>query len=292
MLAALGLAALRPAARRVLRPAVRALSTWDPNAMVHGRAGDAQAALDESGAADEIDSVQVDRRRRFARRPSPAGRGGFPARAGPADGRGESRDPGRLDMLQFQAFVRQRLAQMSPRLPAGLDVRGEAELAYLEEQVVEDHMPAHRRRLRDPLRDVPLADITHTNLPLLCRFVSDGGAVLPRKLTGVQAKKQRALAKAIKRAQQLALMPVVWKHPRYRQASFSDAHTKPERPLPQRYEGDEFADPPDPRYPGVWDAQPLRAVDIGAMIRGGPGASPFAGEPAPADAYSEPVSRQ
>jgi small subunit ribosomal protein S18 len=194
-------------------------------------------------------------------------------------------------MLQFQAFVRQRLAQMSPRLPAGLDVRSEAELAYLEEQVVEDHMPAHRRKLRDPLREVPLADITHTNLPLLCRFVSDGGALLPRKLTGVQAKKQRALAKAIKRAQQLALMPVVWKHPRYRQASFADAYSKPERPLPQRYEGDEFADPPDPRYPGVWDAQPIRPVDIGAMIRGGPGASPFGGEPGPNNAYA-PAGRQ
>jgi len=56
-------------------------------------------------------------------------------------------------------------------------------------KVVEDHMPKKRRVLRDPLKDVPLDQITLTNLPLLCRFVSDGGAILPRKLTGVHVRK-------------------------------------------------------------------------------------------------------
>ena len=37
-------------------------------------------------------------------------------------------------------------------------------------QVVEDHMTRARRKLRDPLKDTPLAEITHTNLPLLCRI--------------------------------------------------------------------------------------------------------------------------
>lgn len=294
------LAALTRSLARAPPAGVRALCagrTWDPHAMVHGRKGDSKAVLDEASAADEIDAVASGRRAGRASREERAGdaRGGrfgsgFGGRGGRADAKTDVRDVGRLDMMQFQAFVRQRLAQMAPRMPSVLDVRGEAEMAYLEEQVVEDHMPARRRKLRDPLKDVPLSAITHTNLPLLCRFVSDGGAILPRKLTGVQAKKQRALAKAIKRAQQLALMPVIWKHPKYRHASFSDAYTRPERPLPQRYEGDEFADPPDPRYPGVWDVHPLRAVDIGAMIRGNASTSPITGDSDASDAA--PSSRR
>lgn len=48
--------------------------------------------------------------------------------------------------------------------------------------------------------------------------VSDNGTILPRKLTGVQLKKQKRIARAIKRAQQLALMPKIWKLPQYRRA--------------------------------------------------------------------------
>ena len=39
-------------------------------------------------------------------------------------------------------------------------------------------MSPKRRELRDPLKDVKLEDITHTNLPLICRFVSEGGSIL------------------------------------------------------------------------------------------------------------------
>ena len=48
--------------------------------------------------------------------------------------------------------------------------------------------------------------------------VSDNGSILPRKLTGVQMKKQKRIARAIKRAQNLALMPKIWKLPQYRRA--------------------------------------------------------------------------
>lgn len=55
--------------------------------------------------------------------------------------------------------------------------------------------------------------------------VSDNGTILPRKLTGVQLKKQKRIARAIKRAQQLALMPKIWKLPQYR-------HAPPPAPAP------------------------------------------------------------
>jgi len=167
--------------------------------------------------------------------------------------------------MQFQAYVRQRIQQMNERMPKAPSSREAAELAFLEQEVIDDHMPARRRKLRDPLKDTSLEDITYTNLPLLCRFISEGGAILPRKLTGVGARKQKFLSKAIKRAQQLALLPPTWKLPRYRHASYMDEFSQPERP-PQRIEGDEFADPPDIRFPGVQEARKLD-IDLGKFAR-------------------------
>ena len=95
-------------------------------------------------------------------------------------------------------------------------------------------MDRTRRKLRDPLAKTPIAEITHTNLPLLNRFVSDNGSILPRKLTGVQMKKQKRIARAIKRAQNLALMPKIWKLPQYRRARPSPPGPRPSIPPPAR----------------------------------------------------------
>jgi small subunit ribosomal protein S18 len=44
---------------------------------------------------------------------------------------------------------------------------------------------------------------------LLQRFVSDRGKIVPRRISGACARHQRALARAIKRARVLALLPYV-----------------------------------------------------------------------------------
>ncbi|MDI3480175.1 MAG: small subunit ribosomal protein [Rikenellaceae bacterium] len=41
----------------------------------------------------------------------------------------------------------------------------------------------------------------------LIKFVNEQGKILPRRLTGTSAKYQRKVAKAIKRARHLALLP-------------------------------------------------------------------------------------
>jgi small subunit ribosomal protein S18 len=41
----------------------------------------------------------------------------------------------------------------------------------------------------------------------LSRFVTDNGKILPSRLSGVDARHQRQLAKAIKKARYLALLP-------------------------------------------------------------------------------------
>jgi small subunit ribosomal protein S18 len=43
----------------------------------------------------------------------------------------------------------------------------------------------------------------------LKRFLTEGGKILPRRLTGLNAKQQRRLTQAIKRARHLALLPYV-----------------------------------------------------------------------------------
>jgi small subunit ribosomal protein S18 len=51
--------------------------------------------------------------------------------------------------------------------------------------------------------------IDHKNVRLLQRFITDHGKIMPKRITGVSAKNQRALASAIKRARFLALLPYV-----------------------------------------------------------------------------------
>ena len=146
-------------------------------------------------------------------------------------------------------------------------------------------MPRRRRVLRDPLRGVPKRDINMFNLPLLNRFVSEAGSILGRKLTGTRESRQRAITRAIKRAQRMALMPKIWKAPEYKHVSYADEYSRSERPVRLRNDG--FDDAPDPRFPGVKleateDVKPAglfgdslsglsRAPRLGGSTWGGPG---------------------
>ena len=58
---------------------------------------------------------------------------------------------------------------------------------------------------------VPLAEgsIHFMNLPLLCKYVSDNGSILGRRATGLSGKDQRKVARAIKRARAVGIIPYV-----------------------------------------------------------------------------------
>lgn len=43
----------------------------------------------------------------------------------------------------------------------------------------------------------------------LKRFLTERGKILPRRITGLSAKQQRAIATSIKRARHLALLPYI-----------------------------------------------------------------------------------
>lgn len=49
--------------------------------------------------------------------------------------------------------------------------------------------------------------IDYKDVARLKKYVSEGGKILPRRMTGTCAKHQRTLAYAIKRARVLALLP-------------------------------------------------------------------------------------
>jgi len=59
--------------------------------------------------------------------------------------------------------------------------------------------PFFRRRKTCPFKDSKL----------LMRYVSERGKIVPSRITAVSAKKQRELARAIKRARFLGLLPYV-----------------------------------------------------------------------------------
>ena len=66
-----------------------------------------------------------------------------------------------------------------------------------------------RRRKSCPFTGSNAPKIDYKDVKLLLRYISDRGKIVPSRITAVSAKKQRELARAIKRARFLALLPYV-----------------------------------------------------------------------------------
>ncbi len=66
-----------------------------------------------------------------------------------------------------------------------------------------------RSRKRCYFTENKISYIDFKDFELLKRFVSDRGKILPRRVTGTKAYYQKHLARAIKRARFMALLPYV-----------------------------------------------------------------------------------
>ena len=69
--------------------------------------------------------------------------------------------------------------------------------------------PFFRRRKTCPFSVKDAPQIDYKDVRLLQGFVSERGKIVPSRITAVSAKKQRELARAIKRARFLGLLPYV-----------------------------------------------------------------------------------
>ena len=67
--------------------------------------------------------------------------------------------------------------------------------------------PFFRRRKSDPFAGPNAPKIDYKDTRTLQRYVSERGKIVPSRITAVSAKNQRKLARAIKRARFLALLP-------------------------------------------------------------------------------------
>jgi small subunit ribosomal protein S18 len=71
--------------------------------------------------------------------------------------------------------------------------------------------PFFRRRKSCPFSGAGAPKIDYKDIKMLSRFLSERGKIVPSRITAVSVKKQRELARAIKRARHLALLPYVVK---------------------------------------------------------------------------------
>jgi small subunit ribosomal protein S18 len=69
--------------------------------------------------------------------------------------------------------------------------------------------PFFRRRKTCPFSGSNAQKIDYKDTKTLTRYISERGKIVPSRITAVSSKKQRELARAIKRARFLALLPYV-----------------------------------------------------------------------------------
>lgn len=71
--------------------------------------------------------------------------------------------------------------------------------------------PFFRRRKTCPFSAKDAPRIDYKDVRLLSGFLSERGKIMPSRITAVSTKKQRELARAIKRARHIGLLPYLVK---------------------------------------------------------------------------------
>jgi small subunit ribosomal protein S18 len=66
-----------------------------------------------------------------------------------------------------------------------------------------------RKRRKGRFADIKVDLIDYKDERLLRKFLTENGKMIPRRITGVSAKTQRRLTRAVKRARIMALLPFV-----------------------------------------------------------------------------------
>ena len=155
-------------------------------------------------------------------------------------------------------------------------------------QMIERTRRRGRRRRAPVFTPQEVATIDYKDVDRLKKLISDRGRIEPRRKTGLTAKDQRKIAREIKRARQVALLPYTAEH--MRQTSRFRMVTR----MAQRAMRAEFDDAP-PQAPAEGgaeiDARQAEGTSpaTAPVVSAAPaveGAAPVAAEPAPADTES------
>jgi small subunit ribosomal protein S18 len=63
------------------------------------------------------------------------------------------------------------------------------------------------KKKANPLKAAKVENIDYKDTALLRKFISDRGKIRARRVTGVSVQEQRAIARAVKNAREMALLP-------------------------------------------------------------------------------------
>ena len=77
---------------------------------------------------------------------------------------------------------------------------------YKSKREEKSNSPFENRKKFCPFSQPGSPVIDYKDVRLLSRYITDKGKIIPSRITGVSRKKQKELAKAIKRARYLSLM--------------------------------------------------------------------------------------
>ncbi len=86
-----------------------------------------------------------------------------------------------------------------------LDVLNDRDMMVDEDVIGDRPRRYQRRRPRQLVPDY----LDWKDVDLLRQFMPERGKIMPRRISGISAKDQRRLAKAIKRARSMAMLPFV-----------------------------------------------------------------------------------
>jgi small subunit ribosomal protein S18 len=63
------------------------------------------------------------------------------------------------------------------------------------------------KKKQNPLKVAKIDKVDYKDTALLRKFISDRGKIRARRVTGVSVQEQRAIARAVKNAREMALLP-------------------------------------------------------------------------------------
>ena len=75
----------------------------------------------------------------------------------------------------------------------------------MAKSVVRNPKPVKKKA--NPLKAAKIEKIDYKDTALLRKFISDRGKIRARRVTGVSVQEQRQIAKAVKNAREIALLP-------------------------------------------------------------------------------------